>query len=152
MIILVNLLPIPAIKERVCSLTSHWEEAQRQAQEKEKLLLNLLDLAVRFWNDVSDMTAGLNDAQQAVLDLNSSRSDSETIRQSLETMQVGYKNDTVVNVSLLKQLVLGGCGAGPAGETEKLKKSWLTSVLASTYAGDSLPKGSLRMFPLCLEF
>uniref|UniRef100_A0A671PZA1 Microtubule-actin cross-linking factor 1, isoforms 1/2/3/5-like n=1 Tax=Sinocyclocheilus anshuiensis TaxID=1608454 RepID=A0A671PZA1_9TELE len=112
----VMILVISAIQERVCSLTSRWEEAQRQAQEREKWLLNLLDLAVRFWNEVSYLRIFLKVLNQlfASYHPNSIILPSQTLREDIDSLQGDL--DTL---GILGMELMSACGDTDKPEVTK---------------------------------
>ncbi|XP_058877410.1 microtubule-actin cross-linking factor 1, isoforms 6/7 isoform X2 [Acipenser ruthenus] len=110
---------VAAIQERVSNLGQQWEETQTQARDREKWLLNLLNLASKFWSDLADITVTLNDTQQAVLELNGTRSSPDSIRQSLDTMQTLRGDIDSIQGDLDMLGILGVDLMSACGDTDK---------------------------------
>uniref|UniRef100_H3A191 Microtubule actin crosslinking factor 1 n=1 Tax=Latimeria chalumnae TaxID=7897 RepID=H3A191_LATCH len=75
------------IQDKVDSLTQQWKNLSDQSEERERWLTKLLALADRFWQDLADLSATLYDTQQIVMEGEPPAADTDSIRQTLSTMQ-----------------------------------------------------------------
>uniref|UniRef100_A0A3Q0RZ42 Uncharacterized protein n=1 Tax=Amphilophus citrinellus TaxID=61819 RepID=A0A3Q0RZ42_AMPCI len=81
------ILVIPAIQERVSSLSLLWDETHNQAKERETWLLKLLDLAIKYWSDVSDVTTQLFNCLH-LFNLQTLREDIDSLQGDLDSLGV----------------------------------------------------------------
>nr|XP_014346976.1 PREDICTED: microtubule-actin cross-linking factor 1, isoforms 1/2/3/5 [Latimeria chalumnae] len=79
--------PAKGIQDKVDSLTQQWKNLSDQSEERERWLTKLLALADRFWQDLADLSATLYDTQQIVMEGEPPAADTDSIRQTLSTMQ-----------------------------------------------------------------
>ncbi|KAM6375942.1 microtubule-actin cross-linking factor 1, isoforms 6/7-like [Alca torda] len=75
------------IQERTAELLSRWGSLRGRCQEQERWLRELLALAERFWQGLSELALTLSDTQQLVLGLEEAGGEPEAIRARLRTMQ-----------------------------------------------------------------
>ncbi|KAL4617127.1 dystonin-like [Arapaima gigas] len=104
-----------AIQEQLAHLEQQLEETRTRAQDREKWLRHLLELAVKFWSEVNDLTGALNDTQQAILELNGNGSDPEVIRQNLDSMQalredIDHLQGELDSLGILGMDLMSACG------------------------------------------
>uniref|UniRef100_A0AAY4EH52 Microtubule-actin crosslinking factor 1 n=1 Tax=Denticeps clupeoides TaxID=299321 RepID=A0AAY4EH52_9TELE len=93
-------LGLNSVRTQADDLSQLWEEAHVEAQDRDHWLLNLLELAVRFWNDVSEVTADSNA---------SSPSDTPTSPQTLREDIDGLQGD-LDTLGILGMELMSACG------------------------------------------
>ncbi|KAM8811126.1 microtubule-actin cross-linking factor 1, isoforms 6/7-like [Eudromia elegans] len=75
------------IRERTERLLSQWGSLRGRCEERERRLRELLALADRFWQGLSELALTLGDTQQLVLGLEEAGAEPEAVRAQLRTMQ-----------------------------------------------------------------
>ncbi|XP_069051429.1 microtubule-actin cross-linking factor 1 isoform X15 [Lepisosteus oculatus] len=108
-----------AVEARLCRLRSLWEEIRSRSEEREGKLLDVLDLAGKFWSDVAALLSTLRDSQEIVRELEEPGVDPSLIKQQIEAAEAIKAETDGLREELEFVRTLGADLIFACGETEK---------------------------------
>ncbi|XP_075709206.1 microtubule-actin cross-linking factor 1-like isoform X17 [Rhinoderma darwinii] len=114
-----------AIQDKLDRLTFFWEDIKSKADEREMKLLDVLELAEKFWLDMNALLTTIKDTHEIVYDLESPGIDPSMIKQQIEAADSIKEETDGLHEELEFIRILGADLIFACGETEKpeVKKS-----------------------------
>ncbi|XP_061123847.1 microtubule-actin cross-linking factor 1 isoform X18 [Syngnathus typhle] len=108
-----------AVHSRLLRLRSLWDEIRQRAEDRESKLNDVLDLAGKFWADVSALLSTLRDSQDIVKELEDPGVDPSLIKQQIEAAEAIKAETDGLREELEFVRTLGADLIFACGETEK---------------------------------
>ncbi|CAJ0964672.1 unnamed protein product [Ranitomeya imitator] len=114
-----------AVQDKLDRLTFFWEDIKTKADEREMKLLDVLELAEKFWLDMNALLTTIKDTHEIVYDLESPGIDPSMIKQQIEAADSIKEETDGLHEELEFIRILGADLIFACGETEKpeVKKS-----------------------------
>ncbi|XP_059510258.1 microtubule-actin cross-linking factor 1 isoform X5 [Stegostoma tigrinum] len=127
-----------AIQDKLDEMVFYWEDIKSRGEEREIKLLDVLDLAEKFWCDMAALLTTIKDTQDIVRDLESPGIDPSIIKQQQEAAETIKEETDGLHEELEFVRILGADLIFACGEFEKpeVKKS----IDELNYAWDNLNK------------
>ncbi|XP_072890567.1 microtubule-actin cross-linking factor 1 isoform X4 [Hemitrygon akajei] len=114
-----------AIQDKLNEMVFYWEDIKARGEERDIKLLDVLDLAEKFWYDMAALMTTIKDTQEIVRDLESPGIDPSIIKQQQEAAETIKEETDGLHEELEFVRILGADLIFACGELEKpeVKKS-----------------------------
>lgn len=84
------MLSSPAVQDKLDQMVFIWEDIQALTEERESQLLDVLELAEKFWCDHIALIATIKDTQEFITELDEPGVDPSVVKQQQEAAEVRY--------------------------------------------------------------
>ncbi|XP_058853270.1 microtubule-actin cross-linking factor 1-like isoform X4 [Acipenser ruthenus] len=123
------------IRDRLDRLRFCWDDIRARAEEREGKLLDVLDLAEKFWYDMTALLSTIRDTQDIVKELEEPSIDPSLIKQQIEAAQAIKSETDGLREELEFVRILGADLIFACGETEKPEVKKTIDEMNSAWEG-----------------